>query len=76
MPSNSKPTRKHPKSKPDKTGEMLDLNSPAAAAAFWVAAKAYTKRATETKETAIRTLHREGILTKDGKFTKAYSSQS
>lgn len=76
MPNNSKSTQKHSKPKPSRPGEILDLDSPAAAEAFWAAAKAYTKKATETKEIAVKTLHREGILTKDGEFTKTYSSKS
>ncbi len=50
----------------------LDLNSPATARAFRVAADAYTNKATKTKTSAIETLQREGILTKSGRLAKPY----
>jgi hypothetical protein len=50
----------------------FDMSSPAAAVAFRAAAAAYTKKATETKASAVATLHREKILTRTGQFKKAY----
>lgn len=51
----------------------LDMDSPATATAFRLAAEAYTKKATKTRAAALETLQREGILTKSGKLTKRYS---
>jgi hypothetical protein len=51
----------------------LDVASPATAAAFRVAAEAYTKRATKTKGAAIKILHGEGILKKRGGLAKPYA---
>jgi hypothetical protein len=56
-------------------GGSFDVKSSATATAFRTAAKAYTERATQTKESAVETLHREGFLTKGGKFAKAYAAK-
>ena len=42
------------------------------AAAFRKAAKAYTVKATKTRDSALDTLRREGILTKSGEYAKAF----
>jgi hypothetical protein len=55
-------------------GRGLDLSSPATAEAFKAAAKAYTKKATKTKASAIKTLRGEGILAKNGRLAKRYAS--
>jgi hypothetical protein len=62
-----------PRRKPTPHPVRLDLNSPATAEAFEVAAQAYTARSTKTKASAIETLYREGILTKAGRLTKPYA---
>jgi hypothetical protein len=54
----------------------LDLNSPATAEAFEAMAKAYTKKATKSKAAAIKTLQREGILTKGGRLTRRYAAKA
>jgi hypothetical protein len=51
----------------------LDVASPATAAAFRVAAKAYTKRAIKTKGAALKTLRSERILKKGGGLAKPYA---
>ena len=66
---------KRRKSKLGEPSGGLDVISPATATAFRAAAKAYTKKATKTKASAVKTLHRERILTKSGVFTKTYSSK-
>ncbi len=73
MTNISKPTTKRPKLKHGKLSGKLDVSSPATATAFRAAAKAYTKQATKSKAAAVKTLQRERILTKGGKFTKAYA---
>jgi hypothetical protein len=73
MANSSTLTGKRTKSKLGEPSGRLDVISPATAMAFRVAAKAYTKKATKTKASAVKTLHRERILTKSGVFTKAYS---
>jgi hypothetical protein len=57
-------------------GKGLDLSSPATAKAFKAAANAYTKKATKTKASAIKTLRREGILTKNGRLAKPYAAEA
>jgi hypothetical protein len=52
---------------------ILDLPEPQAIEQFRKMADAYTKRATKTPETALKTLVAEGIYTKSGKLTKNYS---
>jgi hypothetical protein len=73
MANRSKLTGKRTKSKLGELSGRLDVISPATATAFRAAAKAYTKKAIKTKASAVKTLHRERILTKDGAFTKTYS---
>jgi hypothetical protein len=73
MTISSKLTIKRVKRKQVGLNGSLDVSSPATATAFRAAAKAYTKEATRTKAAAVKTLHRERILTKGGKFTKAYA---
>ena len=74
MLDSAKPSAKPTKRKPVKPSLSLDMSAPATAAAFRVAAAAYTKKATKTKATAVKTLHRERILTKAGDFTKTYDA--
>jgi hypothetical protein len=73
MENSSKPASKRTKSNHGGRRGRLDVSSPATATEFRAAAKAYTERATKTKAEAVKTLHRERILTKDGGFTKTYS---
>ena len=73
MPIARKSSSKSAISKLKELGGKLDLDSPATAEAFRLAAEAYTRTATRTKEAAVRTLQREGILTRSGKLTKRYS---
>jgi hypothetical protein len=62
--------------KKNRTAHRLDLSAPATARAFKAAAKAYTAKATKTKTSAIETLRREGILTKNGRLTKRYAAKT
>jgi len=73
MTSFSKLTTRRAKLKHGELSGKLDLSVPATATAFRAAAKAYTKQATKTKAAAVETLRRERILTKGGKFTRAYA---
>ncbi|MGA2485220.1 MAG: hypothetical protein ABSF49_04430 [Roseiarcus sp.] len=73
MANSSKLTTKREWPKHSDLSGRLDVSSSATAIAFRAAAKAYTKRATKTKKSAVETLQRERILTKDGGFTKAYA---
>jgi hypothetical protein len=54
----------------------LDLSSPATAEAFEAAAEAYTADAIKTQASAIKALHREGILTKTGRLAKPYADKA
>jgi hypothetical protein len=51
---------------------ISDLNTPQAVEWFRKAAKAFTRRATATRETARQVLIDEGIYTKSGKLSKNY----
>jgi hypothetical protein len=73
MADSSKPTSKRAKRKGGERIGTLDLSLSSTATAFRAAAKAYTEQAIKTKAAAIKTLHRERILTKGGKFTKPYA---
>lgn len=73
MKANPNPVSKHAKPKRKGANGALDMSLPATAHAFRAAAKAYTKQAVKTKASAVETLHREGILTKTGQFTKTYA---
>jgi hypothetical protein len=75
MANSSKPTIKRAGMKHSKLTGKLDVSSAATATAFRAAAKAYTKQATKTKAAAVKTLHRERILTKGGEFTKTYAAK-
>ncbi len=52
----------------------LDMNSPATLEKFENASKAYTLKAVKSKASAIKTLKKEGFLTKSGKLSKSYTS--
>jgi hypothetical protein len=53
-------------------GAALDIGSREALARFREAAKAFTKRATKSREIAMQVLISEGIYTKSGKLAKNY----
>lgn len=62
--------------RPEKTiTSQSDFDSPAYVERFRELALAYTAEATVSKQAAIRTLQREGILTAKGKLTKRYSQK-
>ena len=50
----------------------LDLNSPATLEKFKSASKAYTLKATKSKASALKTLKKEGFLTKSGKLKDVF----
>jgi hypothetical protein len=75
MASGSKLPTKRARLKHSELTEKLDVSSATTATAFRAAAKAYTERATKTKAAAVKTLHRERILTKAGEFTKTYAAK-
>jgi len=53
-------------------GVVIDFESREGLARFRKAAKAFTKRATQSRETAMQVLVSEGIYTKSGKLAKNY----
>ena len=59
-----------PKSKPAPV--VFDLTSPEFVKQFKKAAKAFTRRATRSKEAALKVLVDEGICTPTGRLTKNY----
>jgi len=54
--------------------DQLDMTSFAALKRFQSASVAYTSKAVKSKNSAVKTLQRERILTKSGKFTKTYTA--
>jgi hypothetical protein len=52
----------------------LDMNAPATLEKFKNASKAYTLKATRSKASALKTLRKEGFLTKSGKLKKTYAT--
>jgi hypothetical protein len=52
----------------------LDMSSSATLKMFQSASNAYTSKAVKSKNSAVKTLQRERILTRSGKYTKIYSA--
>jgi hypothetical protein len=73
MKNGSRASLKGSKQIPKSPVPKDDVSLSETAVAFREAAKAYTKQAVKSKASALKTLHREGILTKGGKLAKAYA---
>jgi hypothetical protein len=61
------------KAQRSKKKQFPNLNSPQAVEEFRIAALAFTAKATASKRTAVKTLHKAGITTASGKLSKHYS---